>query len=143
MNINKCKATGYLISVFIVLGFITLKCGFLIELVWAHEWKAPMEAIKKVNPKEKSVESINSGKRLFEQFCSNCHGTDGTGGGLLSYTLSTETPNLVERAGHHSDGDFAWKISNGRGEMPAFRDKLSMDQVWDITNFIKSLSLKN
>ena len=108
------------------------------KTLWAHEWKAPKEAAKRINPKEKSTVSINKGKELFHRYCSNCHGSDGTGGGLLSYTFKTTPPNLMERAGHHSDGDFAWKIANGRGEMPEFRSKLSEDQIWNITNFLKS-----
>jgi mono/diheme cytochrome c family protein len=47
--------------------------------------------------------------------------------------------NLAERAGQHSDGDFAWKISNGRGSMPAFKNQLTENQIWDLTHFIQSL----
>jgi len=40
-------------------------------------------------------------------------------------------------------GDFAWKIANGRGLMPGFKDHLTKEQIWDLTNFIQSLKTKN
>jgi len=42
-------------------------------------------------------------------------------------------------AGHHPDGDYAWKIANGRGAMPAWSGSLTENQIWDLVNFIQSL----
>jgi mono/diheme cytochrome c family protein len=42
-------------------------------------------------------------------------------------------------AGLHTDGDLAWKITNGRGAMPAWKDMLGKNQVWDLVNYIQSL----
>jgi len=53
--------------------------------------------------------------------------------------LKTKPTDLVQRAGHHSDGDFAWKITNGRGDMPSFKDPLAENQIWDLVNFIRQL----
>lgn len=39
----------------------------------------------------------------------------------------------------HPPGDFAWKIANGRGEMPPWQCALSDEQIWHIVNFIKDL----
>jgi mono/diheme cytochrome c family protein len=43
-------------------------------------------------------------------------------------------------AGMHTDGDIAWKIENGRGPMPAWKNILNHDQIWDLVNYIQSLS---
>ena len=59
------------------------------------------------------------------------------GDGPLAKKLTPKPADLVERAAHHSDGDFVWKITNGRGAMPAFKDQLSENDVWDLTNFLK------
>jgi mono/diheme cytochrome c family protein len=42
-------------------------------------------------------------------------------------------------AGHHPDGDIAWKIANGRGPMPAWKETLSQKDIWHLTNFVQSL----
>ena len=38
----------------------------------------------------------------------------------------------------HPDGDFFWKIQEGRGDMPSFNDDLSEEQIWEIINYIRS-----
>jgi len=47
---------------------------------------------------------------------------------------------LTVMAGQHPDGDFAWKIANGRGPMPAWKQSLKPNQIWDAVNFIQSLA---
>jgi mono/diheme cytochrome c family protein len=39
----------------------------------------------------------------------------------------------------HPAEDFFWKIANGRGAMPAWKNSLSENQIWDLVNYIKSL----
>ena len=108
-------------------------------IIIAHSWKAPKEASERQNPAPKNLESIERGKALYRQYCASCHGINGQGDGPLAKNLTPKPADLVERAAHHSDGDFAWKITNGRGAMPGFKDQLSENQIWDVTNFIKSL----
>ena len=42
-------------------------------------------------------------------------------------------------AGQHPDGDFAWKVANGRGAMPAWKEILSERDIWHVVNYIQSL----
>ena len=95
-------------------------------IIIAHSWKAPREASERENPVPKDQESIERGKMLYLKFCATCHGTNGQGDGPLADKLTPKPADLVERAAHHSDGDFAWKIANGRGAMPAFKNQLSV-----------------
>lgn len=46
-------------------------------------------------------------------------------------------------AGGHPDGDFAWKIKNGRGEMPAWEEDLEEIEVWHLVNYIQSLKVQS
>ena len=46
-----------------------------------------------------------SGKRLFEQFCSKCHGADGRGG--------ERGPNIVDRLAFRNDRDLVALIHDG------------------------------
>lgn len=106
---------------------------------WAHGWKAPAEAAKKSNPVKMDQQSIMLGQNVFQQFCANCHGSTGRGDGPAASALDPKPPNLVFRAKHHSDGDFFWKIANGRSPMPGFKDQLSDRLIWHTINFIRSL----
>ena len=108
-------------------------------IIIAHSWKAPKEASERQNPVPKGQDSIERGEVLYRKYCASCHGKSGQGDGPLAHNLKPKPADLVERAAHHSNGDFAWKITNGRGAMPAFKDQMSEDEIWDLTNFIKNL----
>ncbi len=79
------------------------------------------------------------GGTLFQENCAACHGADGRGGGGLAADLETVPADLMAMAPGHPPGDFAWKIANGRGEMPPWQGALSDDDIWHIVNFIKEL----
>jgi mono/diheme cytochrome c family protein len=102
-------------------------------------WSAPPEAAKRVNPVPRDKASIERGKKLYQTHCVVCHGSEGKGDGPAAAGLTPRSTNLLKMAGHHPDGDFAWKIANGRGAMPAWKDVLREHHIWDLTNFIKSL----
>jgi mono/diheme cytochrome c family protein len=105
-------------------------------------WSAPPEAVKRANPVPRDQASIARGKNLFTTYCSVCHGPEGRGDAPAAAGLNPKPPNLVKMAGHHPDGDIAWKIENGKGAMPAWKGKLEEKEIWDLTNFIKALPLE-
>ena len=121
--------------------FYTIICLYLLcPLLFAHGWKAPKEAAKIENPIPFTISSQNSGKDVYLDNCSSCHGKNGLGLNKKDTGLSMNTPNLVKRLVNHTEGDFFWKIQNGKGKMPSFKEDLSEKQIWNIINFIKGLS---
>ena len=102
-------------------------------------WSAPPEAVKRANPIPRDQTSIERGKNLFKTYCISCHGPGGRGDGPAAAGLNPKPPNLVKMAGHHADGDIAWKIAKGRGPMPGWEKIISEEDVWHLTNFIQSL----
>ena len=117
-------------------------CSMLICIpivLLAHDWNAPKEAASRQNPVPKDAAAVERGQQLFGQFCAGCHGKGGQGDGPAAAALKPKPTNLAERAGHHPDGDFAWKIAHGRGTMPGFKDQLSENQIWDLVHFIQGL----
>jgi mono/diheme cytochrome c family protein len=99
---------------------------------------APENDAKRENPIKLTNESLVVGKELFVELCSSCHGLNGTGLKHQETGLSKDTPHLPTRLSTHSDGDFHWKIKNGKGEMPSFSDELTDTEVWHIINFLKA-----
>lgn len=106
----------------------------------AHSWMSPEDEAEKVNPIPQSEESVNNGQTIFTDLCSSCHGAGAVGLSREKTGLKTGTPNLPDRLKTHSDGDFHWKILNGKNEMPPFTDELSEKEIWDVINYIRSLS---
>ena len=124
------------------LVFIIICSGLFVwpVLVLAHGWKAPSEAAQTPNPVELSESSIQQGGKIYQARCAGCHGKTGQGDGPFAKNLDPKPSNLVERLKGHSEGDYFWKISNGRGPMPGFKNQLSEKKIWDVINYIKSLS---
>ena len=76
---------------------------------------------------------------VFAKDCQTCHGVDGKGGPVkLEDGTRLKVPSL--REGHsvrHSDSDFLKQIQAGGDGMPAFKDKLSMQQINELIKFIR------
>lgn len=104
-----------------------------------HDWKAPPEEVKRPNPISSSLESIQRGKALFGNSCVGCHGKEAKGDGPAAKNMKPKPTDLSAMAGLHTDGDFAWKIATGKDLMPAWKNSLTKDQIWDMVNFIQSL----
>jgi mono/diheme cytochrome c family protein len=120
-------------------GVLMIYLAGVPSLLVAHGWKAPREAADRPNPVSGDRDSLARGKQLFQQYCALSHGKQARGDGALAKTLKTRPTNLAQRAGHHSDGDFAWKIANGRGDMPPFKNQMTENQIRDWVNFIQGL----
>ncbi len=114
--------------------------GFATIQVMAHSWMAPKEAAEMKNPIVLDAESARKGKEAYLDNCASCHGDNLEGLKAEEAGLDIDTPNLKHRLKTHTEGDFFWKINEGRGEMPAFKDELSDDEKWHIINYIKQES---
>jgi len=106
-------------------------------------WASPKEAAARKNPIKSDQDSLNRGKKVYMASCINCHGKSAKGDGPLASGLIPKPTNLTMMAGMHSDGDFEWKIANGRGSMPAWKNFLKENQRWDVVNYIQSLENPN
>ncbi len=87
--------------------------------------------------------SLAAGKTMFETNCAVCHGVQGRGNGPRAAELSLQPPDFG--SGHldiHTDGDVFYWIQNGpspTSPMPAFKAKLSDDDIWNLVNYVRRL----
>lgn len=103
-------------------------------------WMAPPADAAKPNPVASNPASIDRGKKTYFQNCASCHGAKAMGDGPAAATLNPKPTNLRAMSGGHADGDFAWKIANGRGVMPAWKGVLKENEIWELVNYIQSLN---
>jgi mono/diheme cytochrome c family protein len=83
---------------------------------------------------------VQSGSRLFQQFCVKCHGADGTAKELRSRSLAI--PNFTDPAWHgkRSDQQCAASILDGKGtRMPAFRGIISDKDAQDLVACVRAM----
>lgn len=76
---------------------------------------------------------------IYAKECQNCHTADGTGGRVkLEDGKTLRVPSF--RAGHalrHTDSDFRRQLMEGGDGMPAFKDKLTPQQVDEMIRLIR------
>lgn len=76
---------------------------------------------------------------VFAKNCQTCHGPIGAGGPVkLEDGTKLKVPNLREgHAVRHPDSDFLKQINKGGDGMPAFKDKLTPQQIDELIRFIR------
>jgi len=74
----------------------------------------------------------------FQKNCERCHGEKGQGGPVEIEGRKLKVPSLREgHALNHTDEKFVKQISEGDDEMPAFKDKLSTEEINELVRFIR------
>lgn len=92
------------------------------------------------NPYDVNDAFVALGKSTYEQQCVACHGVNGLGNGSELKANMATPPNFTDGTYDKSLGLVAANIKYGkRIDMPAFRDKLSDEQIWAVANYVKSL----
>jgi len=114
----------------------------LILSIWVsdsigHEWMAPKSIARVKNPIELNQASAEKGRNIYAENCAVCHGNTLEGLSADEIGLERDSPNLKKRIKTHSDGDFFWKIQQGRGNMPSFAEALSDKEIWEVINYIR------
>jgi mono/diheme cytochrome c family protein/putative copper export protein len=87
-------------------------------------------------------ESIRRGHDLFLTHCAVCHGTNGRGDGPAAAGLLQRPADLTaSHTADHTPGDIFWWVTHGLGlAMPGFGDQLSVEDRWDLVNFVRTLA---
>ncbi len=88
------------------------------------------------------ADSIRRGRDLFAVHCAPCHGPAGRGDGPAGAGLLQRPADLTaSHTADHTAGDLFWWITHGLGlAMPAFGDRLSATERWDLVNFVRTLA---
>ena len=96
------------------------------------------------NPFQGSADSVVRGQALWSVHCQACHGPDGEGNGPASAQLSVKPKDLtmIALAPVFPDGIVAFRISNGKNTMPAWKQAFTPEEIWDLVSFIRSKSKK-
>jgi len=122
-----------LIVIFIITASFTL--------IQNKPWAVPADKAKAANPVKTSAASIADGKALWSTHCASCHGKTGLGDGAKATTLNTAPPDFSKAVFQgQTDGSIFYKTSEGRGDMPSFKKKITdADDIWNLVNYMRSL----
>jgi mono/diheme cytochrome c family protein len=100
------------------------------------------DAAKIKNPVAASAESSSAGRRTYTRMCGRCHGAEGKGDGTAA---SAPVPDLTDAKWDYggSDGEIYSVIHDGVStDMDGYAARLSDTDIWNVVNYLRSLSAK-
>ena len=123
-------------------GILLLATSLAMVFAYAQgPWPVPDKAAKTPNPVKTSAASVSEGKALWSKHCQSCHGKAGEGDGSKAAQLKTQPVSFAKAEfQQQTDGAIFYKTSEGRGDMPSFKKKLTEpEDIWNLVNFIRTL----
>ena len=98
------------------------------------------DVAKIVNPVKPTAESLAQGKKYYGYDCAMCHGATGDGKGEVE--SNDKLPDFTNAAAmkDRSDGQMFCSLKTGKGHMPLERVRISENELWNLVNYVRSLS---
>lgn len=98
-------------------------CSFVQAVAGSSGTKQP-----KIDPQTKST---------FESTCGTCHGADGSGTplGKTLQAADLRSPEVQKKP----DAELIQSVTNGKGNMPPFKGKLTDEQISEVIGYVRTL----
>lgn len=80
--------------------------------------------------------AADAGADLYKAKCQMCHGADGTPTAMAAKNGAKPVKDLASK----TDKDFIAATTNGQGKMPAYKGKLTDDQIKAVVTYMKGLA---
>lgn len=102
-------------------------------------WTAPDSEKSKKSPVAAGPKGVEQGKKVAQVNCASCHGPAGKGNGPAAMALQPKPADWTsKKVQDETDGEIFWKITTGRGPMPAWKHLPENDR-WALVQYIRSL----
>jgi mono/diheme cytochrome c family protein len=127
----------------IVIAMVAVSAGSVVELSAQRTPGGNPKAAAVKNPVEATPDSIKKGQAAYGRACRHCHGVKGLGDGPLA-PKNPSPANLTDAEWKYggTDGEIFDVIANGVGgnsPMKGLRSELTVTDMWNIVNFIRSI----
>ena len=82
--------------------------------------------------------SAARGKAIYDEHCLECHGETGSGEGEKSEKFTDKIKDFNDQVFMHKEdpAEFFEKVKNGDKPMPAFKDDLTDQEMWDVVFYV-------
>ena len=84
------------------------------------------------------IDEFARARANFAKNCETCHTPSGEGGTATIEGKKIRVPSLkAAHAVRHTDDELLKIVTNGEEEMPAFKDKLSAEEIAELVRFVR------
>ncbi len=99
----------------------------------------PAVASPQAAPAGTPVDELAAARTTYSAACAKCHQENGEGGSVeLDEGGTLKVPSFKRaRSVKHTDEQFARQIANGGDGMPAFKSRLTAEQVNELVRFVR------
>lgn len=89
--------------------------------------------------KGRAAAQAERGRAVYEAKCTRCHGADGAGRTRMAEIV--EPPDMTDAAWQrrHSNARMIASVTNGLGQMPAFKKKLTRQEITAAIAYVRTL----
>ena len=101
-------------------------------------WEVPSDRNAKLSTAAFTEQNQNLGRDLYQANCKSCHGDPGRNN-AIKLVPPPPDPATV-RMQQNSDGSLHYKISEGRGPMPSFKNVLTAADIWNVIAYLRSFN---
>lgn len=82
---------------------------------------------------------LKRGRAVYADRCARCHGSDGQGRTRMGESVEPPDFSDPEWQGGRADSHMIESVTNGRGQMPAFRKKLTRQDIAASVAYVRTL----
>lgn len=95
------------------------------------------------NPLAISLDVLERGKHLYQNFCMHCHGLNGKGDGPVAKQYPLFSMPIVSKATSDiSDGEIFHIVTYGRNNMPPHFSQISQPDRWKLLHYLRDMQQK-
>ncbi len=107
-------------------------------LSFAQDWVVPAEKKTRLSETQFTEETVKQGTQIYQINCKSCHGDPGKNNVTK---LNPLPPDPVSaKMQQNTDGELYYKLQEGRGPMPSFRNSLTSAELWQLIAYMRSLN---
>lgn len=122
----------------LLLGVIVMVIAY--SIYDSYDWPVPEAAKQMRNPIQPSASALASAHSIYLDKCANCHGDSGRGDGPEAASHDPRPASFADASLINSmtDGEIFYRITNGRRPMPAFKNRLTDEQRWELVLLLRT-----
>jgi mono/diheme cytochrome c family protein len=117
---------------------IVLISKLVLPVLRAQEWIVPEDKKGRLSTFPFDDNTKKAGEKLFTVNCMSCHGSPGKGN-FLKLVPPPGDP-ATDKIQHNTDGEIFYKVTEGKGQMPAFKSVLTQSEIWNIISYLRSFN---
>ena len=92
------------------------------------------------NPISVNEENLKAGASTYKEMCARCHSLPGGNPSVYGQSFYPPAPQFPEGMSNYTDSQLFWTIKHGirNTGMPAWRNMLSDDEIWQLVSVIEN-----